>query len=97
MAQSVYFLSHYSLRTIDWCNIGRVATIDMLPDDALREIFDFFVNEAKRIHDWSALVHVCRKWREMVFGSSRCLNLRLVCSEDTRCLATLANSHTVEQ
>jgi len=57
--------------------------VDMLPDDALREIFDFYVNEAFRIYDWTTLVHVCRKWREIVFGSPRRLNLRLVCSSGT--------------
>jgi F-box-like len=52
----------------------------MLPDDVLVEIFDFYVN----INDWRwlrnmwhALVHVCRRWRYLVFASPRRLNLRL--------------------
>ena len=55
----------------------------MLPDDVLLEIFDFFVREARRIQGWQTLVHVCRRWRRIVFGSPRRLNLRLVCSRQT--------------
>ncbi len=29
---------------------------------------------------WQSLVHVCRRWRSIVFGSPRRLNLRLVCT-----------------
>jgi F-box-like len=52
----------------------------MLPDDVLLQIFDFFVREAYRIEGWQTLVHVCRRWRCIVFGSPRRLNLQLVCS-----------------
>jgi hypothetical protein len=31
------------------------------------------------IEAWQSLVHVCRRWRNLVFGSPRHLNLRLVC------------------
>jgi hypothetical protein len=58
-------------------------SIDMLPDDVLLEIFDFFVRESHRIEVWETLVHVCRRWRSVVFGSPRRLNLRLVCSDKT--------------
>jgi hypothetical protein len=67
-------------------------TIDMLPDDALLEIFDFYVNQAReeekegeddKIQAWHTLVHVCRKWRTIVFGSPRRLDLRLFCKETT--------------
>ena len=58
-------------------------TIDDLPDDDLLEIFDFYVikcqdlgfrqlYEARRIEkieSWQSLVHVCRRWRCLVFGS----------------------------
>jgi hypothetical protein len=61
-------------------------TIDILPDDVLLEIFDFLVVESNgpRAEDWwRTLVHVCRKWRIVIFGSPHRLNLRLVCSERT--------------
>ena len=32
---------------------------------------------------WHTLVHVCRKWRDVVFGSPRRLNLRLWCKSST--------------
>src|SRR6267154_4105393 len=53
----------------------------MLPDDVLLEIFAFYVEEINfySIHAWHTLVHVCRKWRIVVFGSPRRLNLRLQC------------------
>jgi hypothetical protein len=74
------------------CYADQVVSIDMLPDDVLVEIFDVFVNEAIEdqdyIHDseveaWQSLVHVCRRWRSIVFASPRCLNLRLACSSST--------------
>ena len=35
------------------------------------------------IEAWQSLVHVCRRWRNLVFGSPRHLNLRLCCTPDT--------------
>ena len=59
-------------------------TVDILPDVALLEIFDFYVSDPKaRIEAWHMLVHVCRKWRNVVFGSPRRLNLRLHCGPRT--------------
>ena len=55
----------------------------MLPDVALLEIFHFCVDDHERTSEWYALVHVCRKWRNVVFGSPRRLNLRLLCREST--------------
>ena len=48
----------------------------MLPDDVLLEIFDFIVEEEGRrgkvdFEKWHTLVHVCRRWRSLVFGSPR--------------------------
>src|SRR6266849_1688691 len=57
-------------------------TIDMLPDNALLEIFDFYLDGA-RIEALITLVHVSRKWRIVVFGSPRRLNLRLDCRART--------------
>ena len=32
---------------------------------------------------WQSLVHVCRRWRSLVLGSPRCLNLQLHCTPET--------------
>ena len=70
-------------------DVGQVISIDMLPDDVLLEVFDFYVDNPRgeqfkqEIEEWQRLVHVCRRWRSVVFGSSRRLNLRLVCIANT--------------
>ncbi len=52
----------------------------MLPGDVLLEIFDIYVNEAKREQKWHTLIHVCRKWRSVVFTSPHRLKLQLLCT-----------------
>ena len=68
-------------------------SIDMLPDDVLLEIFDFFVEAGAftkvDVEEWQTLVHVCRRWRSLVFGSPLRLNLRLFCSKKTPARHTL--------
>ena len=77
------------------CDVGQVVTIDVLPDDVLLTIFDFYViryqdldlseilfnvpNSKWKIQSWQSLVHVCQRWRGLVFGSPRRLNLQLYC------------------
>ena len=67
--------------------------IDVLPDDVLLGIFNFHVNMyptyTKRAMAWHSLVHVCRRWRSLVFGSPRHLNLRLLCTPKTPVKDTL--------
>ena len=58
-------------------------TIDVLPDVALLEIFDFCLDEDLEV-DWHTLVHVCQTWRNIIFGSARRLNLQLRCTAGTR-------------
>ena len=63
-------------------------TIDALPDNALLETFYFYLGEddADKIkHDhnydgWHTLVHVCHRWRCIVFASPRRLDLKLYCT-----------------
>ena len=57
----------------------------MLPDVALLGIFDFYMDALHEDHieGWHTLVHVCRKWRIVVFWSPRRLNLRLLCTAST--------------
>jgi hypothetical protein len=56
--------------------------IDMLPEDALLEIFDWNLDDSDfyNMEGWQTLVHVCRKWRNVVFGSPHRLNLQLFCT-----------------
>src|SRR6266849_6867023 len=63
---------------------------DQLPNDVLLEIF-VIVNSSfdssrsieKNIEKWQSLVHVCRRWRSLVLGSPRSLNLQLCCTPKT--------------
>ena len=64
------------------CDVGHV-TIDTLPDDALLYVFDFYVAQAPEVEAWHTLVHVCRRWRTLVFASPRRLNLRIACTNKT--------------
>jgi hypothetical protein len=67
----------------------------MLPDGVLLKIFDFYVikgfrlGEKQSIEEWMTLVHVCRRWRSIVFQSPRRLNLRLLCTRKTPVRDTL--------
>jgi F-box-like len=59
-------------------------TIGSLPDNVLLDIFDFYQNFI--IKDsidewcWEKLVHVCRRWRYIIFESPIRLNLHLLCT-----------------
>jgi len=61
--------------------------VGTLPDDALLEIFNFYVDDLEEydndIEGWHTLVHVCRRWRNVVFASPRRLDLRLLCTPTT--------------
>ena len=53
----------------------------MLPGDVLLENFDLYVDQAPKddeIEAWHTLVHVCQKWRNVVFESPHRLNISLV-------------------
>ena len=64
-------------------------TIDMLPDDVLLEIFDFCRMDSSRYGiafrpgSWHSLVHVCQRWRCIVFASPSRLDLTLLCTYGT--------------
>ena len=66
-------------------------SIGALPDDILLLIFDSYLHEVRRntipeesTRAWQSLIHVCRRWRSVVFGSPRHLDLRLCCTNTTR-------------
>ena len=58
------------------------AAIDTLTEDNLLQIFDFH-SDMSGHSSWHALVYVCRRWRNIVFCSSRYLDLLLLCTPTT--------------
>jgi len=68
------------------CVAGRV-TFDMLPNNVLFEIFDLYGIDCESScypWMWHTLVHVCRRWRQIIFASPIRLELRIVCTPRTR-------------
>ena len=70
------------------------ATISMLSDDVLLEIFDFCKKDQDSepedlflifpgMWGWHILVHVCQKWRRVVYASPLRLDLQLLCTYKT--------------
>ena len=60
--------------------------IDMLKDDVLLEIFDSYrklVVEPDGMWKWKKLLHVCRRWRYLILGSPRRLDLQIKCLRTT--------------
>jgi hypothetical protein len=69
--------------------------IDGFPDDVLLDTFHFCVpprppgslwvfSLPSRARSWVTLTQVCRRWRYIVLGSPRHLNLQVVCTPTTR-------------
>ena len=77
------------------CCAGQISprvTIGTLPDNVLLDIFDFY--RKAEIHDpwpwpWNRLVHVCQRWRYIVFASPLRLDLWLLCTSTTPVRKTL--------
>ena len=69
----------------DESNRGATA-LNILTDDVLLEIFDLCrENNSNHSHpnQWHLLVHVCQRWRQIVFGSPHRLNLQIFCTYGT--------------
>ncbi|KAH9172881.1 hypothetical protein EDB89DRAFT_842298 [Lactarius sanguifluus] len=69
---------------------GRDTTISLLPDHVLVEIFDFCRKSYDQYQtffhpawNWHFLVHVCQRWRQVVFASPHRLNLQILCTYGT--------------
>src|SRR6266702_4521181 len=89
----MYVFENSTATGTDLCRIGNsyghAITIDVLPDNVLLDIFD----SCRKDHDpdrsytpvwrWHGLVHVCRRWRQIVFASPRRLDLQLLCTNGT--------------
>ena len=78
--------ARYRQETTDGSCVGYVTTtIDRLPDDALLEMFSFYlVKDPIKNEGWYTLVHVCRRWRRIVFASPLRLDLRIDCTAGTK-------------
>ena len=66
----------------------RVIIIDPLPDDVFLEIFDLCLCDfteylVQRMRKWLILVHVCQRWRRIIFASPCRLDLYLSCIRGT--------------
>jgi len=64
-------------------------TINVLPDNVLLDTFEFYLgkDDADGFDDnhnydgWQTLVHVCGRWRCIMFASPHHLDLKLYCTE----------------
>ncbi|KAH9161024.1 hypothetical protein EDB89DRAFT_2080996 [Lactarius sanguifluus] len=65
--------------------------IDVLPDNVFLDIFEFCLRDStmtelgviQHMRKWQILVHVCQRWRRIVFASPLRLDLHLSCSYGT--------------
>ena len=53
----------------------------MLSDELLLDVFHYYLDISPRYRP--RLVHICRKWRHIVFASQQALRLRLFCTYGT--------------
>ena len=66
-------------------------TINSLPDSIFVEIFAFYLLSIPGGHryttghawEWQLLVQVCQRWKQIIYGSPRYLDLHLPCSDET--------------
>ena len=79
----ISFVQHL-LPTAEGCHLGH-STIDTLSDDALLCIFDSYRRDSESggMWPWGDLVHVCQRWRRIIFAFPGCLDLRLGCKSKT--------------
>ena len=79
-----------------WCGTGyspsdrQATTIYALPEDVLLDIFFCYKEGCKRYHsssywagEWHLLVHICQRWRQLVFASPLRLDLQILCTAGT--------------
>ena len=63
---------------------GYAMTIDMLPCNVLLDIFHLDISSSGyNPWGWLRLVHVCRRWRQIILASPQRLNLRIFCKTGT--------------
>ena len=79
---NIYTMSH-TFRTAS----PHRAIVEILTDDILLEVFDWYrqtlLEQWTNTWKWVTLVHVCSRWRQIVFGSPCRLDLWLPCTYGT--------------
>ena len=73
--------------------------IDVLPNNVFLELFEFYLGKddpdefgyGHNYDAWQTLVHVCRRWRDVMFASPHRLDLKLYCTRQRS-----VNSKTLE-
>ncbi|KAH9057859.1 hypothetical protein EDB87DRAFT_975753 [Lactarius vividus] len=75
------------LTTNSSLRVPQQVTIENLSDKVLLNIFRYYLDASPRF--WLRLVHICRKWRRIVFANQRALCLRLFATYGTPVLKTL--------
>ena len=86
--KEVYIFRHWQyLRLSLTLSSSRQGTIGKLSDYILLNIFRYYLDASPQF--WPRLVHICRKWRRIVFASQQSLHLRLFCTPGTPVLKTL--------
>jgi hypothetical protein len=74
---------------LTFCGTDESNAISVLPDDVLLEIFDLcrknHYNHARccPVWKWHLLLHVCKRWRQIIFESPYRLNLQIFCTYGT--------------
>ena len=107
-ASTFPFHAHQLVVTWPTCNSPHTASIDILDDGLLLNIFCLYrpflpgEDDGTRVvqgnwgwgrgHWWFKLSHVCQRWRSLIHASSSHLDLYLVCTKGTPVAEMLAHS-----
>jgi len=75
---SMHVFPFHRESTADCCDVEK--TVGDLPDGVLLEIFALYSYKSRSISAWHTLIHVCPRWRDIVFGSPCRLELQLECT-----------------
>ena len=69
-------------------------SVDALNDDILLIVFNYYRKDDEKYWlrlGWCKLAHVCRRWRHLIYGSASYLDVRLLCTNGSPGVDTLAH------
>ena len=69
-------------------------SLDALNDDILLTLFNYYRRDDEKRWlqlGWCKLAHVCRRWRHLIYGSASYLDVRLLCTNGSPGVDTLAH------
>jgi hypothetical protein len=81
------YIFHQCLTLLLTLSFYRQGMIGKLSDEVLLSIFRYYLDAVPRC--WPRLVHICHRWRRVVFASQQELHLRLFCIPGTPVSKTL--------